>query len=126
MTRRDLHHSQPLDALGREAPEIESDDERLRRLTQEDAKRLTWERIDKHLTEHIKLTRELNATLRDVRDQGHVERSTLLVLKDIHQEIRASIDSRHEHTTLLTEIRDDIRGLVNLLTMALSNGHAPH
>lgn len=129
--RPDLHHSQPVhvaDVLddGEKTgpvPRIpltgEDAERRIQEQTRDQQYLLIFRQILKHHEIQIKLTREMTAALADVRDQGHVERDTLLMLKDIGQEMRVLRESSGSNAAVLnvaSEIRDLMRQQLDAIT----------
>lgn len=125
MSDRDRHHSQPVRAVDIASEREETTEERIQRLTAEQAIESAWHRVDRHLTEQIQLTREVKDLLRNLT-AGAVERSTLTEIKAIGQEVRTMRESSHVNEATLnmvTDVRDELRSIRMLLQSALSNGH---
>ena len=130
MTERDLHHSQPIRPI---APEP-SDAERMADTTLQ----ITFKAVDRHLTEQIKLTRELTTLTKTlISKTGNVEAT--LVLKTICEEVKEMRAASHVNEATLNavcevrdvarEIRDAIQeqsNAISQLVTLLSNGHATH
>lgn len=127
MPHRDRHHSQQVDAEP-------SESERMAETTL----MLTLKSVDRHLTEQIKLTREMTTLHKAlIAKTGNVEAT--LVLKAICEEVKAMRECSHVNEATLfavCEVRDELRGLngradetnrlLEVLTTLLSNGHATH
>ena len=122
---------QPTSKAGKAEP---SESERMADTTLQ----LTFKAVDRHLTEHIKLTQEMIALHKAlISKTGNVEAT--LVLKSIREEVKAMRESSHVNEATLfavcevrdvsREIRDEIRELgttLGQLVTLLSNGHATH
>jgi hypothetical protein len=124
MDGRDRHLSQPIRAADVSAAADESDEERVQRKTHEQAVEMTWQRIDRHLTEHIRLTQETNLALGRL-SQDHVSKSGLLEMKDIRQEMRVMRESNAGVLEGLRDAVDELRSIRELIQHALTNGYAP-
>lgn len=144
----DAFHSQVLRPVERRDTTVEdipvqTDDQedanpevRLQNMTRDRLYLGVFKEINKNLEKQNDLTRELVGSLRDVRDQGHVERDTLMVLKDIDQKMKSLGEGIGVSTAVLNavcEVRDgvrDVRDAVNSLTqtlvMMMGNGRADH
>ena len=99
---------------------------------------LTFKAVDRHLTEQIKLTRELTTLTKTLIDKtGNTEATH--VLKTICVEVEkiravshvneATLNAVVEVRDAAREIRDEIRDLgtsISQLVTLLSNGHATH
>lgn len=123
----DPHHSQPVRVADIASEPIETTEERIQRLTAEQAIESAWHRVDRHLTEQIQLTREVKDMLRTLTAGSTVERSALTEVKEIKQEVRTMRESSHVNEATLnmvTDVRDELRSIRMLLQSALSNGHA--
>ena len=130
MAERDLHHSQPIRPI---APES-SDAERMADTTIQ----ITFKAVDRHLTEQIKLTRELTTLTKTlISKTGNAEATQ--AIKAIHVEVEKIRSVSHVNESVLfavCEVRDVAREIrdaiqeqgtaISQLVTLLSNGHATH
>lgn len=128
MDGRDRNNSQPVrvsDILGRESDTAE---QRVLDATKAHAEETLWEKLGANIEKQNRILTELGSELRFLRSQGPDQQLSAAVAelgkKLVAVEARSHVNEAA--LTVMTEVRDELRGLTALIRSALNGAGGQH